>query len=154
MTMSSFAPQVATLREPPPDPKKHVNYTLGMVLGVDDFTQEFAFLANRDQWTLRDILGYGTTCGLRVAIEPGGEKGPRVAVASGAAVSPRGEWICVDPAQCCYLNPWIEQNLQAVVDHLGSPPGSLLRVYVVLCYRDCPTDPVPIPGEPCRSEYD
>ena len=36
---------------PPPvaplDPTKHVKYTLGMVLGVDDFDQEFAYLVRR-----------------------------------------------------------------------------------------------------------
>ena len=30
-----------------PDPSKHVNYTFGMLLGVDDFKQEFAYLAGR-----------------------------------------------------------------------------------------------------------
>ena len=39
----------------------------------------------------------------------------------------------------------------------GSPPtpGALdgpLELYVVLCYADCPTDRLPIPGEPCRTE--
>jgi len=32
-----------------PDPGKHVNYTYGMVLGVDDFTQEFAYLSAHDR---------------------------------------------------------------------------------------------------------
>jgi len=30
------------------DPSKHVNYTFGMLLGVDDFKQEFAYLSGRD----------------------------------------------------------------------------------------------------------
>ena len=38
--------------------------------------------------------------------------------------------------------------------NITSPPtaGDELKLYVVLCYRDCPTDNVPIPGEPCRNE--
>src|SRR5689334_21131595 len=52
----------------PLDPGKHVNYTPGMVLGVDDFTQEFAYLANRDEWRARDAVGYGTLRGLAAEV--------------------------------------------------------------------------------------
>src|SRR5438093_10069693 len=109
MTMNSFAPQVATLREPPPDPSKHVNYTLGMVLGVDDFTQEFAYLAGRDQWLARDLLGYGTVSGLDVTIRTDA-RGREVFVAPGVAVNPRGQLIRVNFAQCAYLKPWLANN--------------------------------------------
>jgi hypothetical protein len=62
--------------------------------------------------------------------------------------------IHMTPAQCAYLNDWLAMHHQAVLDRLGSPPGNMVTLYVVLCYRDCPTDQVPIPGEPCRSEDD
>ena len=39
-----------------PNPAKHVNFNVGMVLGVDDFTQEFAYLSGRDQWLARDQI--------------------------------------------------------------------------------------------------
>src|SRR5436305_10550498 len=104
--MSSFATQVAAPGVAPPDPTKHVNYTLGMVLGVDDFTQEFAYLTGRDQWLARELLGYGTVCGLCVSIEID-SNGPRVVVAPGTAVSPQGQLIRVNPAQCAYLNRWL-----------------------------------------------
>ena len=45
--MDTFVPQVAAASAP--DPSKHVNFTLGMVLGVDDFTQEFAYLSGRER---------------------------------------------------------------------------------------------------------
>src|SRR3972149_6112981 len=90
-----------------PDLTKHVNYTLGMVLGVDDFTQEFAYLSGRDQWLARDLIGYGTVCGLRVTVEDGGERGPRVLVEPGVPLSPLGQLIRVQPAQCAYLNDWL-----------------------------------------------
>src|SRR5262245_44311449 len=86
-----------------PDPTKHVNYALGMVLGVDDFNQEFAYLSGRDQWMARDLIGYGTLRGLRVTTEIDA-KGPRVVVDPGVAVSPRGQMICVPAAQCAYLD--------------------------------------------------
>ena len=110
--MPRVSPAVAT-----PDPSKHVNYALGMVLGVDDFTQEFSYLSGRDQWLARDLLGYGTVSGLKVRIEKD-DKGPRVLIEPGVALSPRGQLIRVTPAQCAYLNPWLAANNEKLSDHL------------------------------------
>lgn len=148
--MSDFQTQTA-LPTTAPDPHKHVKYSLGMVLGADDFDQEFAYLSNRDQWLARDAIGYGTLCGLQVKIETG-ERGPRVTVEPGVALNPRGQLIRVSPPQCAYLNDWLTAQQAEVLQHTGSPPTSHLTLYVTLCSRDCPTDPVPIPGEPCRDE--
>jgi hypothetical protein len=38
------------------------------------------------------------------------------------------------------------------VEALGSPPPDSISLAVVACYRECPTDEVPIPGEPCRTD--
>lgn len=137
------------------DPTKHVNYNLGMVLGVDDLNQEFAYLSGRDHWLARDLLGYGTVSGLRVFTE-NDAKGPRVAVAPGAALSPCGQLIRVPAAQCAFLNDFLklDKTKQDLLARFSSPPASLIRLYVVLSYRECQTDDVPIPGEPCRSEDD
>lgn len=145
------------------DLTKHVNFTSGMILGVDDFTQEFAYLAGRDRWLARDALGYGTISGLSVQIEKDAEKGHRVMILPGAAISPRGQFICVPAAQCAYLNQWLAaaraedllKYVKTVNAVVTSPPPvetNEITLYVVLCYRDCATDNVPIPGEPCRSE--
>jgi hypothetical protein len=147
--MSSFAP-TALPQVAPPDPTKHVNYSLGMVLGVDDFTQEFAYLAGHDQRIVRDLIGYGVVSGLRVTVDVG-ERGPRVQVAPGEAVTPSGRLVCVSPAQCAYLNDWLQANRNDV-EALGSPPPSSVSLAVVACYRECETDNVPIPGEPCRTD--
>jgi hypothetical protein len=150
MSTTSYAQFAASPTVATPDPSKHVNYTLGMMLGVDDFNQEFAYLSGRDQWMARDLVGYGTVCGLRVSLDET-TNGPRVSVTSGTALSPLGQLICVHPAQCAVLNDWIAANEQAVQDALLSPVGSSIKLYLVLSYRDCPVDPVPIAGEPCRS---
>jgi hypothetical protein len=159
--MNTFASAPAALtRLAPLDPSKHVKYTLGMVLGVDDFDQEFAYLAGRDRWLARDLAGHGTIWGLGLSIdvEAGG---PRVNVAPGAAVTPCGQLVCVTPAQCAALNDWLKANAEEVRRLLeagqpGRQPGPtgppVLPLHVVLCYRECPTDDVPIPGEPCRTE--
>src|SRR5437867_657862 len=107
--MSSFAPQVAAPSEPPPDPTKHVKYTLGMILGMDDFNQEYAYLSGRDQWMARDLIGYGTVCGLQVTKEADA-KGLRVAVTEGVAVTPRGQLVRVPAPQCAYLNDWLKMQ--------------------------------------------
>ena len=152
--MSTFATRVETTPSAAPDPTKHVNYNVGMVLGIDDFNQEFAYLSGRDEWMARDLIGYGTVSGLHVFTE-NDLKGPRVVVEPGVAVSPRGQLIRVPTAQCAYLNDWLRLDSirSLIVKHLQSPPAPL-KAYVVLCYRECPTDKVPIPGEPCRSEDD
>jgi hypothetical protein len=137
----------------PPDPTKHVKYTLGMVLGVDDFTQEFAYVSGRTKRVVSDLLGYGVSCGLRVTIDTDPDHGPRVNVAPGEAVTPSGQLVCVTPAQCAFVNEWLRANRDEVERTL-SPPAGALPLYVVACYRECATDDVPIPGEPCRSEDD
>lgn len=141
------------------DLTKHVNYTSGMILGVDDFTQEFAYLAGRDRWLARDALGFGTVSGLQVVVDKEDGKRPRVMVLPGVALSPRGQLICVSTAQCAYLNEWLAANVEELKKSapVTSPPTEPLppeeaTLYVVLCYRDCAVDKVPIPGEPCRSE--
>jgi hypothetical protein len=134
-----------------PDPCKHVNYTLGMVLGVDDFNQEFAYTHAKLHLVARDALGYGTLTGLRVS-EDSTAKGPRISVTAGAALLPRGQIVCVKTAQCGYVNDWLAANKGQIPALLGSPVSATLPLYLTLCYRDCPVDPVPIPGEPCRSE--
>ena len=78
---TGFTQLAATTGVTPPDPSKHVNYTLGMLLGVDDFNQEFAYLSGRDKWMARDLDGYGTLCGLKVSLYTTAQ-GPRVSVST------------------------------------------------------------------------
>jgi hypothetical protein len=151
--MTTFAPTSARPGIGPPDLTKHVNYSLGMVLGVDDFTQEFAYLEGRDRWLARDLIGYGTAWGLDVWIEPDGTDDLRVHVGKGAALSPCGRLVCVDSDQCASLNAWLAAKLApAGFSPPLSPPASPLSLYVVLTYREALTDDVPIPGEPCRAD--
>src|SRR5947209_20509430 len=104
--MSTFVHSAARAPVAPLDPHKHVNYAMGMVLGVDDFNQEFTYLAGRDQWLARELLGYGTLSGLQVSAEEESE-GPRVFVEAGVALSPRGQLIRVPVKQCPHLATWL-----------------------------------------------
>jgi hypothetical protein len=138
------------------NPLKHVKYTKGMVLGAEDFDQDFIYGHAHWRWGNADMLGFGTVSGLKVTKESGTE-GPRVRVSKGVALNEKGEMICVPEDQCAYLNKWlaIPKNRAAVESHIGSagsPPGDSVKLHVVLCFEACETDRVPIPGEPCRSE--
>ncbi len=149
--MTAFAPQAALASAAPPDPTKHVNYTLGMILGVDDFTQEFGYLAARDQWLARDLIGYGTVSGLAVSVRPGGRDGPLVRVEQGVALTPSGRLVCVTGAQCAQVVDWLDAHRIEITREIASPPADAVHAYVVLAYRERETDAMPVPGEPCRS---
>jgi hypothetical protein len=155
--MSGFT-KVVTPATPHPDPAKRVNYTHGLVLGVDEFTQEFAWLSGRTEWLPRDLIGYGTASGLRVEVLPEVDEtlGPPVVVTAGTAVSPSGRLIRVPTAQQAYINPWLDSHAQEVnrrVDSTsGSPQTGVIAVHVVLGYRACPDDERPVPGERCRTD--
>lgn len=140
------------------DPLKHVKYTKGMVLGVEDFDQEFIYGHAHWRWVNADLLGFGTVSGLKVTIETG-LKGPQVRVSKGVALNEKGEMICVAKDQCGDLNKWLidpQNRTKLESGHYilagGSPPGDSVKLHVVLCFEACETDRVPIPGEPCRSE--
>ena len=93
MTCScTFAPDTVAAS---PDPTRHVHFALGMVLGVEDYGQEFAYHSGRDRWIMRELGGYGTLSGLAVSIEDAGSDGPRLRVTAGTAASPGGQLICV-----------------------------------------------------------
>jgi hypothetical protein len=138
-------PQIA-----PPDPSKHVDYQLGMVLGVDDFVQEFSYSSGRDKRIVRDLIGYGVVSGLRVTVDVSAGGGPQVQVAPGELVTPSGQFVCISPAQCANLNAWLQANVDQI-EQIASPPATL-QLSVVASYAECFTDTVPIPGEPCRGD--
>lgn len=146
--MGCCAPNAVGAGPEAADPCKRVNYTLGMLLGVDDFVQESAYHGARRRELARELLGYGTVHGLQVVVEEGGG-GPRVRVTPGMAWLPSGTPVCVASAQCANLNDWLAAHAADLP--LGSP-GLRLPLYLVLSHAQCLTDNVPIPGEPCRDD--
>ncbi len=139
------------------DPGRHVNFTTGMVLGAEDYRQQQAYSSGRDKWIVRDFHGYGTLNGLEVTLENDGERGPMVRVTGGSAAAPSGQLICVGREQCGGINQWMAtEEVAATLDAMSVEAGGTnsLRfpIWLVLCYRDCAIAPVPVPGEPCRSD--
>lgn len=136
------------------DPSKRVYYAHGLVLGVDDFEQEQAHFVERGRQHQRVEHGYGTVCGLALS-KRDGSFGPEILVSAGSAVNPCGETIHVPAAQCAKINGWLDTHAQDLTDALGPPPlPSPLPLELRLCYVECPTDPKPVPGTPCRSQED
>jgi hypothetical protein len=94
---------------------------------------------------------------LRLAVDNNGTAEPIVALETGLGVTPPGRFVRITRRQCASLTAWLnraENRSQLAVrrESLGSPPRDYVRVYVRLAYRECLTDDVPIPGEPCRTE--
>jgi hypothetical protein len=146
--MSNFSSQCVQTAATPPDPRKHVNFVPGMVLGVEDLQQEFVYHQYQNHLLARDAIGYGTLSGLKVEWD-----GTQIAVLPGAALSPRGQLIRVAPKQCASLDAWLRlPETQQRLTELGVAAAATFTAHVVLCFRDCQTDPLPIPGEPCRCD--
>lgn len=131
------------------DPLQRVNYTFGMVLGVDDFRQEHAYLAARDERALRETLGYGVITGLGVSAPkpPSASDGQQVRVAPGLALMPDGHLVGVAAEQCANLQTWLDAEKAR-----DATTATKTTVYVLLRFAENSGSPVPIPGEPCRDE--
>jgi hypothetical protein len=128
------------------DPDQRVNFTFGMVLGVDDFRQEHAYLAARDERALRELIGYGAITGLDVGTAVTGSQ-VEVRVKPGLALLPDGRLVGVKAEQCARLDEWL-----AGPGKREDNPSGPASVYVVLRHVEVTGTPVPIPGEPCRDE--
>jgi len=129
------------------DPHKRVNYVQGLVLGVDEFKQEQLYFLEHDRRHVRALHGYGTVNGLAVSVnEDVGGGNPVIAVSPGLALDRQGRSICVPAAQCGNLNDWLRKQAET-----SGTPAAHGPVYVYVCYRECPTDEVPIPSGPCKT---
>jgi hypothetical protein len=147
--MSTF--QTVTPSTQQLDPSKRVNYSFGLVLGVDDFLQEQTYFVEKDRSQYRLVHGYGTVCGLQVRIATGINL--EVRVSPGVAINPQGQEMHVEQEMCARINDWLTGNQDALQEVFGTPPLTL-PLCVVLCYRECASDMVPVPGEPCRTQQD
>ncbi|MFZ1565189.1 hypothetical protein [Sphingorhabdus sp.] len=143
------------------DPSKHVNFSTGVVLGVEDYRQEFAYHSARDRWIVREIAGYGTLSGLSVSLDRDESDvlTDKLRISAGTAAAPSGQLICVGADQCALLNSWLStadvvEKVNAIDAHRTPADSATIKVWLTLCYTNCAVAPVPIPGQPCRSEED
>jgi hypothetical protein len=135
------------------DPLKRVNYVPGLVLGADEFVQEHTYLDFKHRLHNRLLHGYGTMTGLALTGPQPGDAVPEILVKPGWALDQKGREIGVPYAMCVKLNDWLTRH-RTYLEAAGFSGGDTLPLCVVLCYRECETDTVPVPGEPCRSQDD
>jgi hypothetical protein len=134
------------------DASKRVKPSYGLVLGVGEYQAEQCYFLEKHRRHARALHGYGTIAGLAVSVRDTAG-GPEIRVSPGLAIDPHGRDICVPETQCALLNDWLRQRQEAgdlPLPPAGSPPERL-STHVVLCYRECETDQVPIPVGPCQS---
>lgn len=121
------------------DADKRVNYSLGMIVGADDFAQDQRYLTARDEQHQRALHGWGVLSGLQLDFD-----GEELRVNPGIAVDGIGHSICVDTQQCADVLGWL--------NGLEEPPApGDVRVWVLLCNAECETDRLPVPSGPCQS---
>ena len=132
------------------DPSKRVNYTFGLVLGVEEFLQSDTYFLAKHHVEDRLLHGYGTVCGLDVTAPTAPQL--EIQVTPGWAINPKGQEIHVPQLMCLPVNSWLQANLQELQTLFPGHAPAALDLCVVLCYRECKTDVVPIPGEPCQSQ--
>lgn len=122
-------------------------YFYGKLLDVRHFLMEQRYF-NRKRWMMNRLaVGAGVLCGLDVSVS---EDGKKLWIEPGVALDGLGREIVV-PARVCLDNP------RQPTDEMGRPAGDPVRegeITIVLCYHECPTDPVPVLVRDCDSEDD
>ncbi|HWI61959.1 MAG TPA: hypothetical protein VNT75_08985, partial [Symbiobacteriaceae bacterium] len=129
------------------DPFKRVKYSLGLVLGVDEFEQEQGYLRGRLDWHQSLAHGAGTVLGLRVEA-----RGSQIFVHPGLAVDPLGRLIRVGAAQSANLADWVahEANRKQLLPPAGR--DGMQKLFIILRHAEEGTDPVAFPGPPERPQ--
>ena len=106
--------------------RKRNNYAYGMVLGVEDFRQQFSYFMDRMRFHNRELHGYGTVSGLEVSIPD--DEAESIIVNNGVAIDRLGNEIFLPAAVRC---PFPDKGDMA---------------YLVLYWAERETDFVPVTG--------
>jgi hypothetical protein len=106
--------------------RKRPNYAHGMVLGVEDFQQEFSYFMDRLRFHNRELHGYGTVSGLEVSMPQ--EETESITLNAGVGIDRLGNEIFLPAAVRC---PFPDK-------------GDI--VYLVLSWAERDTDFVPVKG--------
>lgn len=150
LTFEASVPEDPSL---PGDPFQRLRYHYGMLLGAEDFAVEQREKVLRRR--LHDALshGVGTVWGLKVRLGPTDETGHRtqVIVEPGLAIDALGREIHVAERLCLDVSGL--RTLDTFWGSLRAPDGTttgtVRRVYVVIRYQACQSNPVPAIAAPC-----
>jgi hypothetical protein len=135
----------------PPAEFGRLRYFYGQRLGVVELTDEQSYLIGKQRFHNLRAHGVGVLCGLRAEryVFPQGLAATTLTtllrVRRGAALDWCGREIVVGWDQCIDVAAWLAQHPKA----RPAEDGNALRLWVTLCYRECPSDPSPAPRDPC-----
>jgi hypothetical protein len=129
-----------------------LRYAYGMRLGSVEFSDEQSYLVGKDRFHNMHCHGAGVLCGLRADRfvwpqgAPPGTSSTVLRVSRGAALDGCGREVLVPCDQCIDVAAWFAIN----GPNLDPPPAAgPLHICVALRYRECPSDPAPVPRDPC-----
>ena len=138
-----------------------LRYFFGQRLGVLELSDEQSYVVGKQRFHNLRAHGAGVLCGLRAdrLVTPQGAppSTPTTAlrVHAGAALDRCGREIVVGWDQCIDIAAWFRANLasnpelQAWLLPNAITPPPIPRLWVLLRYRECPSDPSPAPRDPC-----
>lgn len=131
-----------------------LRYFFGQRLGVLELTDEQAYVVGKQRFHNRHAHGAGVLCGLAASrYAPGGAVSTTLArVSSGAALDGCGREIVVGWDTCVDVAAWYRVNRETNLDLADPAADTAQHVWVVVCYRECPSDPAPAPRDPCGCE--
>lgn len=144
----------------PGDPFTRLHYRYGQLLGAEDFTAEQRYFLLRSRLHNAALHGWGTVWGLGIGHQES-ETRLTLSCTPGLAIDALGREIHVPQAVCLDITGLAATRLWAdLAPPPPAPPAAgdegaeaeadrRRRVYVVLRYRACLTEPAPAIAQPC-----
>jgi hypothetical protein len=152
LSAATFTPLADLDPATPGDPFTRLSYHYGQLLGAEDFTAEQRYFLLRSRLHNALLHGVGTAWGLRVRHEATADPaGLRLICEPGLAIDALGREVYVPQRVCLDVTGLASTPFWAdLAPPSDAAEGSALRrVYVVLSYRACLTEPAPAIAPPC-----
>lgn len=131
-----------------------LRYFFGQRLGVLELTDEQAYVVGKQRFHNQRLHGAGVLCGLRAEryVPSGAEATTLLRVSAGAAVDGCGREIVVGWDTCVDVAAFVRANRSTNPDLSDPSSPESRRLWVAVCYRECPSDPSPAVSGPCDCE--
>jgi hypothetical protein len=128
------------------DPWTSVNYTFGMLLGVDDFETEQAYHRGQQRLHSSWLHGAGVVWGLGVSVDLETDE---VRIEPGLAVDGAGRALRVVDRLCLHVPSWFERHREELDPSHDIGTAAAFDLLVTLRARACLGRQVPALTDPC-----
>ncbi len=131
-----------------------LRYYYGQRLGAIDFNDAQAYSVGKQRFHNLRAHGAGVLCGLEASRFVFPQDAPDTTpttilrVTRGAALDACGREVIVPVDHCIDVAAWFAKNRQRP-ELSGWTPEAPRDLWVALRYRECPSDPMPAPRDPC-----